>query len=100
LRKASLSEAARTLREEHERRMALLSEATRIGLDRLRALAALQVPPVTRSIRGILASVLLDRLAVGIFCFFALFVLAIYFGITHGAHHMGIAVGVVLGAWL
>lgn len=66
LRRAHFSEAARALRAEHERRMLLLAEATRIGIDRLHALAALQSPPVTRSIRGILASVLLDRLALGL----------------------------------
>jgi UDP-2,3-diacylglucosamine pyrophosphatase LpxH len=64
LRRGHFAEAARTLRAEHERRMAALSEATRIGLDKLRALAALQSPPITRSVRGILASLLLDRLAV------------------------------------
>jgi UDP-2,3-diacylglucosamine pyrophosphatase LpxH len=66
LRRESLSSAARALREEHERRMAVLAEATRVGIERLRALAALQVPPVTRSVERILASVLLDRLAVAL----------------------------------
>jgi UDP-2,3-diacylglucosamine pyrophosphatase LpxH len=66
VRRAFLSEAAQRLREEHERRMAQLAEVTRIGLDRMRALAALQVPPVTRSILGIMGGVLLDRLALGI----------------------------------
>jgi hypothetical protein len=46
--------------------MGALAVATRIGIERLRALAALQVPPVTQSIPKILASVLLDRLAVGV----------------------------------
>ncbi len=64
--RAYLGDAARALREEHERKMALLAERTRLGIERLRALAALQVPPVTRSVSKILASVLLDRLAVGI----------------------------------
>ncbi len=68
LRRAHLSEAAAALRAEHERRMGLLAEATRIGIERLRALAALQSPPITRSIRGILASVLLDRLALALLC--------------------------------
>jgi UDP-2,3-diacylglucosamine pyrophosphatase LpxH len=68
LRRAYLTDAARQLREEHERRMGLLAEAKRIGIERVRALAALQVPPVTRSIRGILASVLLDRLALALLC--------------------------------
>ena len=63
LRQEHLSEAAATLRKEHERRVGLLAEATRIGVDRVRALTAMQAMPITRSIRGILASVLLDRLA-------------------------------------
>jgi UDP-2,3-diacylglucosamine pyrophosphatase LpxH len=83
LRRAYFSDAARTLREEHERRMGLLAEATRIGIDRMRALAALQVPPVTRSISGILASVLLDRLAVALGAAVALLVVAVI-GINHG----------------
>jgi UDP-2,3-diacylglucosamine pyrophosphatase LpxH len=66
LRSASLSEAARALREEHERKMTALAEVTRIGIEKLRALAALQAPPVTRSVSKILASVLLDRLALGL----------------------------------
>lgn len=66
LRRSYFTEAAGALRAEHERRMELLAEATRIGVERIRALAALQSPPVTRSIRGILASVLLDRLALGL----------------------------------
>jgi UDP-2,3-diacylglucosamine pyrophosphatase LpxH len=66
LRREYFSKATETLRQEHERQKALLAEATRIGIDRIRALAALQVPPLTRSIRGILASLLLDRLALGL----------------------------------
>jgi UDP-2,3-diacylglucosamine pyrophosphatase LpxH len=66
LRRSYLTGAAQALREEHERRMGALAVATRLGIERLRALAALQVPPVTRSIPKILASVLLDRLAVGV----------------------------------
>jgi hypothetical protein len=80
--------------------MALLAEATRIGLDRLRALAALQVPPVTRSIRGILASVLLDRLAVGVVAFTVLLVIAILFGVKGAHHNLWITGASVLGAWL
>ena len=72
LRRSYLGEAARLLRAEHERKMALLAGTMRIGIDKLRALAALQVPPVTRSIPKIMASVLLDRLALG---FIATFVL-------------------------
>jgi UDP-2,3-diacylglucosamine pyrophosphatase LpxH len=96
LRRAHFSEAMHTLRAEHERRVALLAEATRLGIDRLRALAALQVPPVTRSIPGILRSVLLDRLALGLFASLALLTLAIV-GVFHGKMLYG-ALG-VLGAW-
>lgn len=63
LRAASLTEAARELRREHERHVAQLAAAKRIGVERLRRLLALQAAPITSSVRGILASVLLDRLA-------------------------------------
>jgi hypothetical protein len=97
LRRAHFSEAARALQAEHERRVHLLGEATRIGADRLRALLSLQSPPVTRSIRGILASVLLDRLAIAMAAVLALIAVAIV-GATHGhALWAGIA---VLAAWL
>jgi hypothetical protein len=46
--------------------MGVLAVVSRLGIERLRALAALQVPPVTRSIQKILASVLLDRLALAL----------------------------------
>jgi UDP-2,3-diacylglucosamine pyrophosphatase LpxH len=66
LRSASLSETAQALRREHERRVAKLAARTRIGADRLRALLALQAKPVTSSVRGILESVLLDRLGLAV----------------------------------
>jgi UDP-2,3-diacylglucosamine pyrophosphatase LpxH len=96
LRRAYFTDAAAKLREEHERRMGLLAEATRIGIDRLRALAALQVPPVTRSIRGILASVLLDRLALALLTAMMLVGVAIA-SWNHG--HLWWAAGLVVAAW-
>lgn len=96
LRRAYLTEAMTALREEHERRIALLAEARRIGLDRLKALVALQSPPITRSMRGILASVLLDRLALGMVAIFAVAVLAAI-GLHHGHAFWGCA-GIVV-AW-
>lgn len=77
LRRAYVSEAAHVLREEHERRVAQLAIAKRIGIERLRALLGLQVPPITSSIRGILASVLLDRLALALVAAIALAGIAI-----------------------
>jgi UDP-2,3-diacylglucosamine pyrophosphatase LpxH len=80
-----VSGAAQGLRDEHERRMGLLAEASAVGMERLRSLAALQIPPVTRSISGILASVLLDRIALGIAALVALLILAVV-SIAHGGH--------------
>ena len=77
LRRANVSEAARALREEHEQRMASFAVATRLGIERLRALASLQVPPVTESAQKILASVLLDRLGAGLLAAAAVVALSI-----------------------
>jgi hypothetical protein len=66
LRQSFLGEAAEALRAQHDHRVSLLAVTTRIGVDRLRALLLLQAPPVTRSIRGILASVLLDKVALAL----------------------------------
>lgn len=97
LRRAHFHEAMSTLKSEHERRVALLAEASRLGKDRLRALLALQALPVTRSIPGILGSVLLDRLALGLFASLALAVVAVV-GVFHGRVLYG-ALG-VLAAWV
>jgi UDP-2,3-diacylglucosamine pyrophosphatase LpxH len=98
LRRAHLSDAAKALREEHERRMAALAAATRVGLDRLRALAALQVPPVTTSAAKILASVLLDRLAVALAAASCIAVLT-FAGLRHPTILPALA-AVVAGWWI
>ena len=64
--RAQSSSAALWIRGEHERKMRLLAEAKQISLERLRALANLQRPPVTRSLLLILASVMLDRIVVAV----------------------------------
>ena len=96
LRRGHFAEAARTLRIEHERRVAALSEATRIGLDKLRALAALQSPPITRSVSGILASLLLDRLAVAAAGSMTLLTLAIF---VASRGRLAWSAGLVVAAW-
>ncbi|MCL2726645.1 MAG: hypothetical protein FWD69_19670 [Polyangiaceae bacterium] len=78
LRRAYLSEAAAILRAEHEQRIMKLAEATRIGKDKLRALLSLQVAPISSSIRGILASVLLDQLALALLSAVAFVALATF----------------------
>jgi UDP-2,3-diacylglucosamine pyrophosphatase LpxH len=97
VRRAYLTEAAHVIREEHERRMAALAEKTRLGIEKLRALSALQVPPVTRSISMILASVLLDRLALALGTGLALGSLALL-----GARHSWswAAMGCIVAAWI
>jgi UDP-2,3-diacylglucosamine pyrophosphatase LpxH len=96
LRRQYFSQAAQVLRAEHERRVALLGEAKRISADRLRALLSLQAPPLTRSVRGIMASLLLDRIALAVASLMALCVVAIV-GVFHG-HALYAAIGVVI-AW-
>jgi hypothetical protein len=96
LHREHLSEASQRLRAEHERRVALLAEASRIGHDRLRALLRLQAMPITKSVRGIVASVLLDRLALALAATIAVAVLAII-GAFHG--HALFGVLGVLVAW-
>lgn len=59
--------AARWLKAEHDRRMTLLSEARQISLVKLRAIAKLHRPPLTRSIFRLLAGVMLDRVAFACF---------------------------------
>ncbi|MEO7110962.1 MAG: hypothetical protein ABI183_11040 [Polyangiaceae bacterium] len=94
-----LTDAARALKVENEKRMTELALKTLLGIDRLRELAALQVPPVTRTIGGILASVLIDRLAVAVAALASLSVfvpLAIH---RHGGASI-IAIVAIVAAWL
>jgi UDP-2,3-diacylglucosamine pyrophosphatase LpxH len=96
LRRAHLSEAAHAMRAEHERRMTALAAATRVGIEKLRALAALQVPPVTRSIPKIMASLLVDRIALGLGAVLALVALLIF---GHMNAVSGAALVTVVLAW-
>ncbi len=80
LRRGHLSDAAKALRADHEDRVAKLASLTRLGLERLRALLKLQVPPITSSIGGIMKSVLLDRLAVAFVSMIALLGILIFGG--------------------
>jgi UDP-2,3-diacylglucosamine pyrophosphatase LpxH len=97
LRREQLSGAARALRQEHDRRVDALARAPRVGAERMRALAALQVSPATRTVAGILASVLLDRLALGFASMLALLVVVIL-AATHAAH-VGWAIPCIVVAW-
>lgn len=65
LRREHLRGATQEILAQHEQAMARLARARRLGLRRVRALWKLQATPITRSISGILGSLLLDRLALG-----------------------------------
>jgi UDP-2,3-diacylglucosamine pyrophosphatase LpxH len=101
LRRGHLSEAAKTLRAEHEVVVARLAGVTRLGIDRLRALLSLQAPPITKTVAGIMRGVLLDRLAVAFVAMTTLGVLAVL-GVFHGGLAGGPtwAAGVVVVAWV
>lgn len=96
VRRGYFSEATKALKAEHDRRIAILGEKTRLGIDRLRAVMALQSPPITRTISGILASLLLDKLALGALCLLALLVVGL-FGLRYG--HVWYGAIVIAAVW-
>jgi UDP-2,3-diacylglucosamine pyrophosphatase LpxH len=57
------SEAARAMRDEHDVKVVSRASGVASEVARLRALVGMQVAPITRTVRGIMASVLLDRLS-------------------------------------
>jgi UDP-2,3-diacylglucosamine pyrophosphatase LpxH len=64
--RAYASETARQIRAENERRLADFARATRLSEQRLRSALALHVKPIGSTARGVLASVMLDRLGVAV----------------------------------
>ena len=99
LRRAHWSEAATLLEAEHEKRVAKLADVTRDGQARLRALLSLQVPPITSTVRGILKSLLLDRIGLLGVCAVVIAVLlgvALHFGNAPVAVAGGVAIA---AAW-
>jgi UDP-2,3-diacylglucosamine pyrophosphatase LpxH len=60
------SERAALIRRHHERRMAELAALLDMSVDRLRALASLQRPPVTMSFSNLALTVMLDRMLLGV----------------------------------
>ncbi len=63
LRRAHLAEATAAVRAQHEQAMARFARARKVGLRRVRALWRLQATPITKTVSGIMSSLLLDRLA-------------------------------------
>ena len=63
--RAHFSDATAKIRLEQERRMSLLGRRRRLGINRLRRLERLQVPPATRSVSHILSCFFLERVVLG-----------------------------------
>ncbi|MFZ5893463.1 MAG: metallophosphoesterase [Myxococcota bacterium] len=61
-----LSEAAAWVQHEQEQRLRSLGRAQKIQLEKLTALLRLQRPPITKSLLAIFASVMLDRVLLGV----------------------------------
>ncbi len=58
-----MSDAAHWMRKEHDRKLALLTQVTKLSLAELRALASLHRRPATTSLFHLLAGVMVDRVA-------------------------------------
>jgi UDP-2,3-diacylglucosamine pyrophosphatase LpxH len=97
LRRVALSNAARALCAEHDRRITHLANAMRIDVRRLRALVALQARPVTNSVRGIMASLLVDEIVVALLALAALTILGLVGFRSHAV--LFAAWSAILGAW-
>lgn len=102
--KAYGTELGERVREEHERRLAARAESSRIPLERLRAALALHTTPIGWTPRGVLASVMLDRLAVFSCMAPPLAALAVFHDALGGyASHIAVALlagWAVLHVWL
>ncbi len=99
LRSEWISDGAKALREEHERRLAAFAIARRMDLSRITALLALQKRPIIRTIHGILGSLLIDRLALALTAILALAIVGAF-----AIHHLSpwfvaFVVAAVVAAW-
>ena len=81
LRKAHLSEAAGRVRKRHDRAMRRFAAIRRIHLRKLRRLADLRARPITSTVSGILASLLVDKIMLFVGCVSALLMIAFVAGL-------------------
>jgi len=73
-----VGEAAAWVEKEQDLRVRALSRAQKIQVDKLKALLRLQTPPITKSLLALLASVMLDRVLLGVVGLFALLAIALW----------------------
>lgn len=97
LRRAHLVGATQALRAQHEQAMARFARARKVGLRRVRALWRLQAKPITRSVSGIMSSLLLDRLALAAGC---LLLLAVVGAIAIFEPPVLVGSAVVIALWV
>lgn len=65
VRRQHMTPEGARLRRQHRRLIRAFAQRARLKLRRLRAIAALQAEPITRSVYGILGTLLVDRVALG-----------------------------------
>jgi UDP-2,3-diacylglucosamine pyrophosphatase LpxH len=98
--RAYTTKIAAKMRADHERRVAERAERARLGKDRLDELLSLQLRPIGTTFRGVLASVMLDRLALGIAVVVGIVIIALlarYGPLAGYGYH---ATGVLLTFWI
>ena len=88
------SEASLGVRREHERKIQRLGEARQLAVERLSALVRLQLPPLTRSFGGIVSSLMLDHVLLGLSIVGALAAIVIW--LEHWGTALGGGAGLVL----
>jgi UDP-2,3-diacylglucosamine pyrophosphatase LpxH len=88
------TQGALRVREKHEGLMSELATRLGLGLDRLRALSSLQIPPVTTSFMRLARTVMLDRILFGVSGTLALLLAVL---LAPAALHAGVAVSAVVG---
>ena len=98
--RAYRTELARTMRLEHDQRIAARAAEGRVDLERLRKLHALQARPVGATFRGVLASVMLDRLLLYVAVGIALAVIALLSWLGPLSGRGAYAAGVVCVIWI
>ncbi|MFO0619168.1 MAG: metallophosphoesterase [Polyangiaceae bacterium] len=98
LRREHRTPAGERLRKQHRALIRAFAKRARLKLRRLRAIAALQAEPITRSVYGILGTLLIDRVALGATSL-VLVLTALALGLKWPVF-FGVAGALALGWWL
>jgi UDP-2,3-diacylglucosamine pyrophosphatase LpxH len=104
--RAYLTETATVMRREHDKRIAERAARTAVEEERLHELHSLRSQPAGATLRGVLASVMLDRLILSVVAVLALIAigLLVHYGplAGHGWHAVGavVALSIAMHFWL